>query len=77
MVRVANQDGVAAGVRQVCRPLCSFKNRNICEALGLRRLPNRGNLPLAEIRGVPWIRLPTDRDALTEAIESAVASAMS
>ena len=32
---------------------------------------------LAEIRGVPWIRLPTDRDALTEAIESAVASAMS
>ena len=31
---------------------------------------------LAHRRSVPWVRLPTSRTALTEAIEAAIASAM-
>ena len=32
---------------------------------------------VAQARGIPWVRLPTNRDALTNAIEAAIAHAMS
>jgi hypothetical protein len=40
--------------------------------------PGRGEnvMEMARTRGIPWVHLPTSRAALTEAIEAALASAI-